>query len=186
MRRNRATSVNGQDTFELAQTRPEEAGDAEQIRRVHVQAFGRTQEARLVDRLRSHCSPQLLSLVAVIAEQVAGHILFSPVSARNQDRVVVGMGLASMAVLPNYQRRGIGARLVEAGVTRLTRIHCPFVVVLGHAEYYPRFGFIPASRFGIRSEWEVPDEVFMIRVLGRSQMQGVTGTARYRPEFAPG
>ena len=73
---------------------------------------------------------------------------------------------------------------MRAGIARLASSDCTFMIVLGHADYYPRFGFEPASRYGVRSEWEVPDESFMILVLHEPVMQGISGVARYRPEFA--
>ena len=97
-----------------------------------------------------------LSLVAVVQNRVVGHVLFSPATVESEGSVVRGMGLAPMAVLPEWQRRGIGSELIGSGIAGLASRQCPFVLVLGHAEYYPRFGFEPASRYGIRSEWEVP------------------------------
>jgi putative acetyltransferase len=88
-----------------------------------------------------------------------------------------------MAVLPEYQRQGTGSELVRAGIEELASRRCPFVIVLGHPEYYPRFGFGRASRYGIKSEWEVPDEAFMILILDEALMRGVSGLARYRPEL---
>jgi putative acetyltransferase len=122
--------------------------------------------------------------VAVKQNQIVGHILFSPIEIKSKETSVQGMGLAPMAVLPEFQRRGIGTDLVREGIKRLTGRGCPFVIVLGHPEYYPRFGFEPASRYGVRCEWEVPDEAFMILVLDPSAIRGVSGLARYRPEFA--
>jgi putative acetyltransferase len=89
-----------------------------------------------------------------------------------------------MAVLPGHQRRGIGTRLIEEATGRLKAIGCPFVIVVGHPDYYPRFGFTPASARGITSEWDLPDDVFMLRVLDEPKMRGVTGLARYRHEFS--
>jgi putative acetyltransferase len=94
------------------------------------------------------------------------------------------MGLAPIAVQPEYQHRGIGAELIRAGVADLKSGHCPFVIVLRHPQYYPRFGFERASPHGIRSEWQVPDEAFMILILDESEMRNVSGVAKYRPEFA--
>jgi predicted N-acetyltransferase YhbS len=89
-----------------------------------------------------------------------------------------------MSVLPEFQRQAIGSRLVRAGIEELKKKRCPFVIVLGHAKYYPRFGFERASAHGISSEWEVPDEAFMALTLDEAAMQGVSGVAMYRPEFA--
>jgi putative acetyltransferase len=162
--------------------REEQPGDAPVIRKVHEQAFGQSQESDIIDKLRRNCS-NLLSLVAVAEDQVVGHILFSPVEIKSEQTIVRGMGLAPMAVLPEFQRQGIGGTLVREGIKILKRRNCPFVIVLGHAEYYPRFGFEPANRYRIRSEWEVPDDAFMILVLNPSIMRDVSGVARYRREF---
>ena len=172
---NSKTSIN-------IETRVEQPGDAESIYQVNAIAFGQIEEAELVNVLRKHCSEQL-SLVAVAKGKIVGHILFSPVSVHGDHGIAMGMGLAPMAVLPEWQRRGIGSRLVHDGVARLIEAKCPFLVVLGHPEYYPRFDFKPASRYGIECEWAVPDEAFMMRVLDPARMKGVRGMARYRPEF---
>jgi putative acetyltransferase len=146
-------------------------------------AFGQEEEADLVDRLRESCA-ESLSLVAVSDHRVVGHILFTPARIEADDRTIEGMGLAPMAVLPKHQRRGIGSRLVKAGLSRLQDAQCPFIIVLGHTDYYPRFGFVPASRHDIRCEFDAPDEAFMILVLNQSEMEGISGVAKYRPEFA--
>ena len=162
--------------------REEQPQDIEAIRDLNVRAFGQTQEADLVDKLRQNCD-DLLSLVAVIQNQVVGHILFSPATIESPQRKVHGMALAPMAVLPEYQRQGIGSKLVLTGIEKLRKLQCPFIIVLGHAEYYPRFDFEPASRYGIRSEWEVEDEVFMIMLLNEPETNRISGVAKYRPEF---
>lgn len=167
----------------MIKIREEQPQDIKAIREVHMRAFGQTQEADLVDKLRQNCN-DLLSLVALMENHVVGHILFSPATIEVEDRTVQGMGLAPMAVLPECQRRGIGSELVRTGIARLESRQCPFVIVLGHAHYYPRFGFEPASRHGIRSEWEVPVDAFMILVLNESEMNGISGVAKYRREFA--
>lgn len=159
--------------------REERPGDEASVRHVNVEAFSSPDEADLVDALRDAC-PHRLSLVAVDeGGTIVGHILFTP--ARLGD--VEGMGLAPMAVAPGHQRGGIGSRLVEAGLADLRARGCPYVIVLGHAEYYPRFGFERASAHGIRCKWDVPDDVFMILKLDPSKLEGITGTAHYRDEF---
>ncbi len=167
-----------------AMIRPEETGDIENVHLLNVQAFGQPMEARIVDALREHCR-DLLSLVAVADGNLVGHILFSPATIEQSDGTIMrGMGLAPMAVLPEWQRKGIGSQLVERGLEQLAARRCPFVIVIGHADFYPRFGFEPASKYDVHSEWAVPDEAFMIRILDANAMRGRSGLARYRPEFA--
>jgi putative acetyltransferase len=167
----------------MVRIREEQPQDIEDIHEVNVRAFGRTIEADLVDKLRHGCS-DLLSLVATGQNEIVGHALFSPVTIKSGDRTVKGMGLGPLSVLPEYQRREIGSELVRAGIAILKDRRCPFIIVLGHAGYYPRFGFEPASRHVIRSEWKVSDEVFMILVLNESEMRDLSGVARYLPEFS--
>lgn len=150
---------------------------------MNISAFSQVQEADLVDRLRQNCN-ELLSLVAELHDKVVGHILFSPAVIESKDRTVQGMGLAPMAVQSGNQKQGIGSELIRIGISKLKNRRCPFVIVLGHTGYYPRFGFEPAIHRGIRSDWEVPDEAFMLLVLDELKMQGISGVARYRPEFA--
>ena len=163
--------------------RPEQPEDIPLIHAVNEVAFGQPTEANLVNALRFACQ-DVVSLVAVSDGQIVGHILFTPVIVSNSAHKVKGMGLAPMAVLPAYQRQGIGSLLVESGLRILGTRNCPFVIVLGHTEYYPRFGFLPASRHGINCQWDgVPDEAFMVLVFDEAIMSGVSGVARYREEF---
>ena len=162
--------------------REEKLVDADAIREVNDKAFGQSQEGRLVDLIRTN-NATTLSLVAVVDDRVVGHILFSPVKLETNDRVLEGSGLGPMSVLPEFQRMGIGSKLINEGISRLRTTASPFIVVLGHPDYYPRFGFVPASRYHVSCEWEVPDEVFMILPLNTSALSGVTGLARYREEF---
>jgi putative acetyltransferase len=162
--------------------RPEKPDDVAAVRRVNEAAFGQGAEADLVDKLRE-ADVDLVSLVADL-DGIVGHILFTPVVVEDAGRRVVGTGLAPMAVLPSHQRQGIGSQLVTRGLAILEERGCPFVVVVGHPEYYPRFGFEPASRHGLRSQWEgIPDAAFMVRVFDPPAMAGVSGEARYGPLF---
>jgi putative acetyltransferase len=89
-----------------------------------------------------------------------------------------------MAVLPEYQGKGIGSMLIREGISRLKSKQAPFIIVLGHDTYYPKFGFERASKYGIKCQWdEVPDEAFMIIILDKEIMKGVSGVAKYRDEF---
>ena len=148
----------------MTMVREELPEDINAICSVNTRAFNRTQEADIVDKLRRNCG-DLLSLVAVRQNEVVGHVLFSPATVESEDRSTRGMGLAPIAVQPEYQRQGIGSELIRAGISELKSKRSAFVIVLGHPEYYPRFGFERASRYGIRSEWQVPDEAFMILIL---------------------
>ena len=167
----------------MIKIRKERPADIPAIRVINEKAFGQPQEARVVDKLRQACGG-LLSLVAVVDGRTVGHILFSPATIESKGRTVHGMGLAPMAVLPECQRQGIGLKLIRAGLDMLRSSSCPFVIVLGHPEYYPRFGFELASKYGVASQYDgVPDEAFMILIFDARAMSGVSGVARYRDEF---
>jgi putative acetyltransferase len=161
--------------------RDEQPGDIPAIRAVNMAAFPTPAEADLVDALRTEAS----GLVSLVAEDepgvIVGHIMFSPVTLAGEAPLL--MGLAPMAVMPGRQRQGIGSRLIAAGLERCGQLGAAAVVVLGHADYYPRFGFAPASRFGLRCEYDVPDDVFMARELRGGGLNGLTGTIRYHSEF---
>lgn len=162
-------------SIEIREELPE---DVEAIRDVNNHAFGQTHEGNIVDTLRSN-GAALLSLVATLNGRVVGHIMYSPIMVGE----VTGAAIGPMAVLPDQQGRSIGSKLVEAGNQKVKDAGWPFIVVLGHAGFYPRFGFRPASSLGIKCEWDVPDEAFMALILDREKMQGVSGLAKYRHEF---
>jgi putative acetyltransferase len=166
----------------LTTIRHEQPADIAAIHRVNERAFNAPEEAVLVDKLREH-GKVILSLVAVHEAQIVGHILFSPVVIESPQQSIHAIGLAPMAVLPELQNQGIGSRLVKAGLDECRRSGHQIVVVLGHPEYYPRFGFAPASRYGIRSEYDVPDEVFMAMELQEGALTACAGTVKYQPEF---
>jgi putative acetyltransferase len=150
---------------------------------VNQRAFGRVNEAKLVEALRTVANPQI-SLVAVRADRVVGHIFFSPVTIEGSTSSLQALGLAPMAVVPELQNQGIGSALVRAGLEAARRIGQKAVIVLGHPEYYPRFGFEIASRKGIRYEHPVPDEAFMALELEPGALKGHTGVVHYLSEFS--
>jgi len=163
----------------LIEIRKERPGDIPAIRELNKRAFEQAQEANIVDALRSNGAVSL-SLVATLHDRVVGHIMYSPAEVGQ----LTGAGLGPMAVLPEHQRQGVGSKLIEAGNRQLKDAGCPFILVVGHADYYPRFGFMPARPLGITCEWEVPDNVFLLLVLDPDRMQGVVGMAKYRHEFS--
>lgn len=165
----------------------EVAEDSAQIRSVVEAAFssspwGHHGEADLVERLRRWC-PEVLSLVAKHQGQVVGHVLFSPVVIEGGGSLC-GMGLAPVAVLPAFQRQGIGTMLITKGLETLNERNCSFVCVLGDPAFYGRFGFRWAQQFGIDSEFGgAADGTFQILWLKQpTTPQG--GLLRYRPEFS--
>jgi putative acetyltransferase len=163
--------------------RRETDSDIDAVHRVNEVAFGQPGEAALVDALREN-GADILSLVAERGGEVVGHILFSPAHVVSDDgEETDAVALAPIAVLPAHQRTGVGAALIEQGLTTLREAGHGLVIVLGHAAYYPRFGFVPASMFSIRCPFDVPDEAFMAMELRKGATPDGGGVVRYRPEF---
>jgi len=164
--------------------RKETPADRPAIFEVNLRAFGQPAEAMLVDALRRDGDfiPEL-SLVAVREGKVAGHILFPPVTIESPTGSVPALALGPMAVLPEFQRRGIGSLLVKEGLAACRRLRHRIVVVVGHPEYYPRFGFTPARARGIEAPFPVPDEAFMVIALDEGSLEAVHGTVRYPHAF---
>lgn len=166
--------------------REELPGDLSAIHAVNAQAFETGEEARLVDALREAGAIEL-SLVAVDGDRVVGHICFSPATI---DRGMVRANLvclAPMAVEPGRQRQGVGSALVREGLERLRERRHVAIVLVGHPDYYPRFGFVRGSSFGLRCSFECPDEAFMAMELEPGALAGLQGgVVRFRPEFGVG
>jgi putative acetyltransferase len=162
--------------------RQEKPEDLSAIRLVNEQAFEQPDEANLVDALREGGKVSL-SLVAEQKKRVVGHILFSPVVIVSEGEQFPALGLAPMAVLPELQRQGIGSLLVKHGLNKCREAGHKCVIVLGHPDYYPRFGFVPASRYGIKCQFPAPDDAFMAIELEQGAFQGLSGTVKYQPEF---
>ena len=161
--------------------RAEKECDREPVREVNISAFGTLSEANLVDTLRQHIQTTV-SLVAEENGEVVGHIMFSPVSLSGHPNLKV-MGLAPMAVTPAHQKKGVGSALVRAGLDQCRLLGFVAAVVLGHPQYYPRFGFLPSFKFGIDSEYDVPKEVFMAMELRPDALCGKTGKVRFHSVF---
>ena len=163
--------------------RYEKPGDTAAIRSVHQAAFETGTEANLVDALRDQ-KAHVISMVAEKENRITGHILFSPVTLTAKNSEITLLGLAPMAVLPEYQSQGIGSKLVDNGLKESRCKGYPAVVVLGHPDYYPRFGFVASRKHNITSEYDVPPEVFMLIELQPDILAGKSGIAKYHEAFA--
>lgn len=161
--------------------RIEEKNDCAAVHTLNSSAFETSAEANLVDALRKEAAP-IISLVAEEDSKIVGHIMFSPVSLSGNSEVNI-MGLAPMAIDAKYQRKGIGSALVRAGLEQCKEIDFNTVVVLGHPEYYPRFGFKPSSQSGIKCEYDVPEDVFMVMELQQGYLHGMSGIIKYHAAF---
>ncbi len=164
---------------------PEAPEDKSPVYSLNAAAFGQENESKLIDLLRAseHFIPEL-SLVARSESGAVGHILFTKLKIEGPDGAAYDtLALAPVAVLPSLQHLGIGSQLVREGLKRAAELGYSSVIVLGHAEYYPRFGFEPASKWGIRTGYDVPDEVFMAVELKPGALAGKAGLAAYPEEF---
>lgn len=165
--------------------RPETPEDHQAVFAVLTEAFEQRSEGRLVNALRNsdHFIPEL-SLVAELEGSIIGHILFTRMQIRTEDGLVDALSLAPMAVARSRQKQGIGSQLVIRGLEECRRLGFNIVLVLGHAEYYPRFGFTPARARGIDCPWpDVPDESWLVLELIEGALRDIRGTAVYSPLF---
>lgn len=164
--------------------RPEAPADHGGIRKVNKKAFKRKEESKLVDAMReSENFIPALSLVAELGGQVVGHLLFSAITIKGPDHETPALALAPMSVLPEYQERGIGSALLRRGLEACRELGHKLVVVVGHEDYYPRFGFVKAGEKGLVLPFEAPPEVFMVLELQPGALAGVSGEIVYPREF---
>jgi putative acetyltransferase len=167
----------------MMEIRVEQLQDRDAVHQVHVAAFGRENEANLVDRLYSAAST--VSWVAVDLDRVVGHILFSPVAIEGEGEYEgLILGLAPVGVLPELQGKGIGSLLIRQGLAECAQWGVKAIVVLGAPEYYRRFGFRSAKEQNLRCEYDVPDEAFMVLELVQGALKNCVVIVRYRPEFS--
>src|SRR5690554_6552013 len=116
------------------------------------------------------------SIFAESKGEIVGHIMFTELLIKDGDRKYESLALAPLSVLPEYQNRGIGSKLILQGFNISKDLGYKSVIVLGHEKYYPRFGFKPASKWGIKAPFDVPDEAFMAIELEDGSLSSITGT----------
>jgi putative acetyltransferase len=162
----------------------EKSDDILSIREVVTAAFGRTSEAKLIETIRNSQNfiPEL-SIVATEQGNLLGHILFSPIVIESQTQTFPALALAPLAVMPARQHQGIGSKLVQFGLAKCCELNHNLVVVLGHPDYYPRFGFQTANQFGIQASFPVSEKAFMVLELKADTLQNVSGLVRYPAYF---
>ena len=163
--------------------RRETESDLPAIYHVNESAFGRPHEAELVNALRGAATP-FLSLVAEVDEEIVGHILFTPVTVKSTVEAWQAVALGPMGVLPAFQNQGIGSGLVNVGLAACREAGYGVVFVLGHPNFYPRFGFTPAPPRGLPCEFAVPDDAFMVVELIPEALAERQGVVYYHPAFS--
>ncbi len=166
--------------------RQEHVSDHASVREVNRLSFNQENEAKLVESLRNNglvFIPEL-SLVAEVNGKIVGYILFTRIEIVETDvGATIALALAPVAVVPSFQGQGIGGQLIETGLEKASSLGFGSVVVLGHENYYPRFRFVPASKWKIKCPYDVPDEVFMAKELVAGALENVSGTVKYPEEF---
>ncbi|HAQ21235.1 MAG TPA: GNAT family N-acetyltransferase [Prolixibacteraceae bacterium] len=147
--------------------------------------FSDGNEGQLVDKLRK--APTFISELSLVAElngQLVGHILFTPLQIRNEQTSFISLVLGPVSVLPEFQKKGIGGQLIMAGHQKARELGFQSVILIGHPEYYPRFGYKPASTWGIKTQIPLPsDDVFMAVELTEGALDKVSGMVIFPPEF---
>jgi len=165
--------------------RTEKPSDFDKIWSINAEAFETEDEANLVNALRDS-GVSYISLVAEENDELVGHVLFTIVELTGDDAGLKLMGLAPMSVVPKQQNKGIGSLLVKAGIKQCVSKDFDAVVVRGHPEYYPKFGFVPSVKYAISSEYEVPDDTFMVLELKKDSLRGKQGVIKYHEAFGSG
>jgi putative acetyltransferase len=162
--------------------RPEAPADEAAADAIHAAAFGRRAEADLVRALR-RTEPSYLGLVATAGGRTVGHVAFSAVAIDADEPRADAFGLAPLAVAPDAQRRGVGSALVRAGLAACAARGGALVFVLGHPDYYPRFGFRPAFELGFHYARPAPEPAFFALELAPGAARGRGGRVRYAAAF---
>ncbi len=165
--------------------RQESKLDFKEVYKINKLAFGEEDEAKLVELLRNRNTfiPEL-SLVADIDNNIVGHILFTKIRIvdSNQNEFE-SLALAPMSVKPEFQQRGIGGQLIKTGLDKAREMNFKSVIVLGHENYYPKFGFEPTKKWKITAPYDVPTNVFMGLELVVDGLKNISGMVQYPKEF---
>ena len=164
--------------------RPEKPEDYQLVYDINQKAFNREAEARLVEKLRktSRFIPNL-SLVAIKDKKLVGHVLFSIIFIKTDSKSIPVLALAPIAVLPEYQKQGIGSLLIREGIKKCKNLGYKAIILVGYPNYYPRFGFTPAKEKGLNLSFDAPEEAFMVYEIIPKTLKGVKGTIEFPPEF---
>jgi len=165
--------------------RQENEADYNNVYELNLLSFNEKEEGDLVNLLRKteKFIPQL-SLVALLSDEVVGHILFTKIKIiDNNNNEYESLALAPMSVLPKYQKKGIGGKLINKGLDIATKLNFTSVIVLGHEQYYPKFGFVPTKKWNIKPPFEVPTNAFMGIELVKNSLKNISGTVKYPKEF---
>jgi len=163
--------------------RKEEKKDYKKIYIVNRLAFGQENESKLIEKIRKggNFIPDL-SLVAKVDSKIVGHILFSKIKIVGNS-IFETLALAPMAVIPAFQKQGIGSKLIKKGMAKAKELGFDSIIVMGHKDYYPKFGFKRASTWNIKCPFKVPDEAFMAIELTKKALEGKAGIVNYPHEF---
>lgn len=164
--------------------RPELDKDFKEIRSITQRAFNNEEEPDLIEAIReSEYYINDLSLVAEKAGKVVGYIMFSRIRVVGDNDGTDVLSLAPMAIDPDMQNRGIGTELLKNGIKKCRLLGYRIIIVIGHPEYYPRFGFVPARDVGFEVPFDVPDEAFMVAGLVDGALEGTGGMVVFSPPF---
>lgn len=172
--------------FIIRQEREEDYRDTEEVVRkaFENETYSDQSEHTLVAKLRkSEVFVPDLSLVAVYEDKIIGHILLSKILIDTEDKKVEFLALAPISVLPEYQNKGVGRKLIQQALTIAEKLDFESVIVMGHEAYYPKFGFKKASHWGIQAPFEIPDELLMAIELKDNGLDHVSGVIQYSNAF---
>ena len=165
--------------------RKENQSDYSDVFNLNKVAFEQDAESKLIDLLRKGLAfiPEL-SIVAETNDEIVGHILFTKIKIKAENgNEYSSLALAPMSVTPKFQSKGIGGKLIKHGLNTAKELGYESVIVLGHKDYYPKFGFKVASLWNIKAPFEVPDEAFMAIELVENGLEGISGIVKYSKEF---